>query len=535
MEFSGCDSVGLVLRYRGRDTRSRVRQLEKIAFDFNESPLTAEGESDFCWTTGGQETLESLSRTVVGKNLRTPETYFTPSGSFWCSDIPNCSLINIAELIETDAPGIDPKPDVSSLVLIPIDAGNDCTGLMSFEVSSSTFFLRHQVDLLEQLVQAFGVALTHRQLQLELRERIKELSCLYDIAKLVTKPGISLDEILGEATQLLPPGWLHPEATVARITVDETGYVTPNFDQAVAVLRSDIVIQGKRRGQVEVGYTVKTPDLDEGPFLQEERHLVDAVAGEMAKIVEQKIIQSDAERLQEQLRHADRLATIGQLAAGVAHELNEPLAGILGFAQLSLKSDGLGEQTRHDLKKITAAALHARKVIRKLLVFSREKPIDKHRLQLNDIVSNGLYFLESRCTRAGIELKIELSDAAPEVIADQSQLIQILTNLVVNSIQAMPGGGRLVVRTGKANNCTTMSVVDTGTGMSQEVQERMFNPFFTTKSDDQGTGLGLSVVHGIVISLGGSIDVESEINKGTKVTVSFPVDQKPQEESLESG
>jgi signal transduction histidine kinase len=121
------------------------------------------------------------------------------------------------------------------------------------------------------------------------------------------------------------------------------------------------------------------------------------------------------------------------------------------------------------------------------------------------------------------------------VIADQSQLIQILTNLVLNSIQAMPNGGRLIVGTEGGENSTTLSVTDTGNGMSQEVQENMFTPFFTTKSDDQGTGLGLSVVHGIVSSLGGNIEVESAINRGTRVTVSLPVGEESQEESSESG
>lgn len=531
LEYSGCDGVGLVLRYRGRDSRSRLRRYPGESFDFRESPLLLTPGTEFTWTSRQHQTLERLCRNVVGRDIRMPKKYFSPAGSFWCSDAPKCSLVDWSEIGDTKTgAGIEPNSKVMSWVLIPIGAGSDCTGLMSFESLSSSFFLRHQISLLEQLIQAFGVALTHRQLQLELRERIKELTCLYDIAKLATKPGISLDEILGEATELLPPGWLYPEAAEARITVDESTFSTAGFEQALASMKSDIVISGKSRGRVEVGYTTETPDLDEGPFLREERHLLEAVAGEISKIVEQNQMQSEKERLQEQLRHADRLATIGQLAAGVAHELNEPLASILGFAQLCQKSDELKSQTRQDLDKIAAAALHAREVIRKLLVFAREKPTDQSRISLNDVVSNGLYFLESRCAGAGIEVEMELAEHAPEVIAAQSQLVQILTNLVVNSIQAMPDGGRLTVSTGTQADCATLSVTDTGTGMSREVQENMFNPFFTTKSDDQGTGLGLSVVHGIISSLGGKIDVETALDSGTKMIVTFPPVDESQKE-----
>jgi len=535
MEFSGCDGIGLVLRYRGRNSRSRVRQRQKISFDFNEIPLSHDRDAEFTWTSGQQRTLESLCRSVVSKDTGMPETYFTPFGSFWCSDTLNCPLIDASEMIDVEVAGIDPEPGVLSWVLIPIDTGSDCTGLMSFESLSLSFFPRHQIDLLEQLIQTFGVALTHRQLQLELRERIKELSCLYSITRLVTRPGISLDEILGEAVESLPPGWLYPETTVARITVDETVYATEQFNDAKAILESDIMIDGVIRGMVEVGYIEDKPDLDEGPFLREERHLLDAVAGEISKIVEQYHIQRDKEHLQEQLLHSDRLATIGQLAAGVAHELNEPLASILGFAQLSLKSDNLENQTSQDLQKITAAALHAREVIRKLLVFAREKKTDRSRMSLNDVVTNGLYFLESRCASAGIEVISNISDQSPQVIADQSQLVQILTNLVVNSIQAMPNGGRITVATTIHGHGVSLSVEDTGRGMSKAIQEKIFDPFFTTKSDDQGTGLGLSVVRDIVRSLGGNIEVESAPGRGTRITILFPLAPETEQESSIDG
>ena len=535
MEFSNCDGVGVVLRYRGRDTRSRLRRSDKVLFDFAERLLLGNFVTEFNWVSNKNRRLEDLCTAVVDGRINVFKKFSTQAGSFWCSDISKCTLLDFSNIEKTYDAGIDLHPEISSWVLLPIWADNDCAGLMSFESRSSAFFSRHQIGLLEQLVQTFGVALTHRQLQLELRERIKELSCLYSIARLVTQPTISLDKILCEAVELLPPGWFYPETTVARITVDETVYATEKFNAAKAILKSDIKISGVIRGMVEVGYIDDKPDLDEGPFLREERHLLDAVAGEISKIVEQYHILRDKENLREQLLHADRLATIGQLAAGVAHELNEPLVSILGFAQLSLKSDNLENQTSQDLKKIVAASLHAREVIRKLLVFAREKKTDRNRISLNDVVTNGLYFLKSRCVSAGIEVISNISEQSPQVIADQSQLVQILTNLAVNSIQAMPNGGRLSVVTTTHKQGVSLSVEDTGSGMSQAIQEKIFDPFFTTKSDDQGTGLGMSVVRDIVRSLGGNIEVESALGRGTKITISFPLASETEQESSIDG
>jgi len=250
----------------------------------------------------------------------------------------------------------------------------------------------------------------------------------------------------------------------------------------------------------------------------------------VALIIERRQADEDRLSLQEQLRHADRLATIGQLAAGVAHELNEPLGNILGFAQLVKKSSGIPEQAGHDIDKIIAASLHAREVIRKLMLFARQMPPKKTSVNLNKIVEDGLYFLESRCARAGINLVRSLASDLPEITADPSQLHQVLVNLIVNSIQAMPEGGNLVIRTCFDNSHVCLVVEDTGTGMSDEVLRQIFIPFYTTKEIDQGTGLGLPVVHGIVTAHRGSITVESKVNCGTRFEIRLPVSVSKEEE-----
>jgi signal transduction histidine kinase len=356
-----------------------------------------------------------------------------------------------------------------------------------------------------------------------LGERVKELTCLYGITHVAQRPGVSLEETLQGIVELLPPAWQYPEIACARITLDERAYTTPGFREGPHRQAADIMVSGIRRGVVEVVYRRDRPEFAGGPFLKEERSLIDTVAGEVALIIERREAEDHKARLQEQLRHADRLATIGQLAAGVAHELNEPLGNILGFAQLAKKDPQLPKRATEDMEKIVKASLHAREVIHKLLIFARRMPSQKTRVNLNQVVEDGLYFLASRCAKAGIELHRALAPNVPEIIADPSQLQQVLVNLVVNAVQAMPNGGSLAIETRASHDHVLLIVKDTGIGMSDEDKKKLYTPFFTTKDVDQGTGLGLAVVHGIVTSHGGDIRVESEVGQGTRFEIHLPV------------
>lgn len=356
-----------------------------------------------------------------------------------------------------------------------------------------------------------------------LRERVKELTCLYGIAVIAQQPDTPLEEILQSIVELLPPAWQYPEIASAKLTLDGCSYVTPGFRECLPKQSAPIVINGKPRGVVEVGYAETKPDFHEGPFLKEERNLINTVARQVALIIERKRANEDRSRLQHQLMHADRLATVGQLAAGVAHELNEPLGNILGFAQLAKKCPGLPEQADHDMGKIIALSLYAREIIRKLLLFARQVPASEGLTSLNHVVESGLHFVKARCARAGIELECVLSPDLPEIVADSAQLNQVLVNLVVNAIQAMPNGGSLKVETRASEGGVLMIVADTGVGMSEDVLTQVFTPFFTTKDVGQGTGLGLPVAHGIVTAHGGTIRVESAVGHGTRFEVRLPI------------
>jgi signal transduction histidine kinase len=217
------------------------------------------------------------------------------------------------------------------------------------------------------------------------------------------------------------------------------------------------------------------------------------------------------------------LNVVGQLAAGIAHELNEPLGSILGFAQLTKKSQGLPENISKDIDKIIKSALFARDIIRKLLSFSKEMPPQLKEVNLNKIVLEGLYFLESRCQKNSIELIRNLKNDLPHILADEFQINQVLINLVVNAIQAMPNGGKLTISTDNSVDYVYLIVEDTGIGMSEEIRKKIFLPFFSTKSINEGTGLGLTVCYGIISSHNGTINVESTLGKGSRFEIKIPI------------
>jgi signal transduction histidine kinase len=355
-----------------------------------------------------------------------------------------------------------------------------------------------------------------------LRERVKELTCLYSISKIVEAEELSIDDIAERVVRLLPPAWQFPDLASARVTVDNSVYATKRWREGGTRLKTDITVDGKKRGLVEVVYV---PDKEEGSkpaFLAEERKLIKEVARQLGLIIEKKQAEAEKRQLQEQIRHADRLATIGQLSAGIAHELNEPLNSIMGYAQLTRKNRELSGQVRGDMEKILKACLYAREVMRKLLFFSKQMPSKKSKVDLNEVIRDGIEFLHSQASNKGIGIESRYSGGIPQISADPSQLTQVVVNLVVNAIQAMENGGTLTVRTGADDTCVYLTVEDTGPGIPEEIRDKIFLPFFTTKDVSLGTGLGLAVVHGIITSHGGTVRVWSKMREGSRFEVRIP-------------
>ncbi|MFB3885208.1 MAG: ATP-binding protein [Thermodesulfobacteriota bacterium] len=528
MDFSKCDAVELWLKEHGKYFRCEATRHPKQPPSFRITSYVQDVRDGMISGPDNDPNLLHLCSEMIRCHVDPSRPGFTKNGSFWTADTKKPILSRSKTRGRSHVQGLNISGDYRSLGLIPLLIDNRNIGLLLLKSKAKNHFAEGEVELYEYLGQNLGIALAHRNAQVDLRERVKELICLYGIARLVAEPGVSLEEILKRIVEVLPSAWLYPEIAFARITLDKHSYSTPAFPEGKHKLTAEIVVDERVRGGVEVAYGEQKPDFDEGPFYKEEQNLLDTVAKEIGIIIKRREVEDDQRRLQDQLRHADRLATIGQLAAGVAHELNEPLSNILGFAQLAKKCNGLPRQAELDIEKILTASLNAREVVKKLLIFARKLPPRKTRVNLNQLVDEGIQFFESRCAKDGIEVVRSLSPDLPEIDADPAQLNQVLVNLIVNALQAMPTKGRLTIQTLTGKEMVSLIVEDTGIGMSEEVRKQIFTPFFTTKDVGQGTGLGLPVVHGIVTSHGGSIKVESKPNQGSRFAIQLPV-MRPQD------
>jgi len=223
-----------------------------------------------------------------------------------------------------------------------------------------------------------------------------------------------------------------------------------------------------------------------------------------------------------QLFHSEKLASIGRLAAGVAHELNNPLGAIMMYGLLALEE--LSEDTAPYtyLKKVASQAERCKKIVQGLLDFSRQREQKVETLDINKAVEEIFELMEIQSVFQGIEIRKELDQALPPIEGDKRQLQEVFINLALNAADAMEDGGILTIRSSFNRNRIEIRFQDTGCGISEKEMKHIFEPFFTTKSDKNGTGLGLSVSHGIITNHGGDITVESELDKGTTFTIRLP-------------
>jgi len=242
---------------------------------------------------------------------------------------------------------------------------------------------------------------------------------------------------------------------------------------------------------------------------------------------------TDDQRLAEQLLQQEKLAAVGQLVSGVAHELNNPLAGVLAYSQLLLSMDVAEDaETRQALETIHHEATRTAKIVSNLLTFARQQPAERSDANLNSIVSDTLALRRYALRAAGIELVVSLDPELPHTWADPFQLQQVVLNLMGNAEQALAewlGPRRITLRTRYEGGHIVVSVSDTGPGVAEEERDRIFNPFFTTKPVGQGTGLGLSISDGIVRQHGGQIRVESTPGSGATFEIRIPVLPAPPE------
>jgi two-component system NtrC family sensor kinase len=250
--------------------------------------------------------------------------------------------------------------------------------------------------------------------------------------------------------------------------------------------------------------------------------LQDSFSGNSGSLIVLDDITEKAE-LEKQLLQAEKLSSIGLLAAGIAHEINTPIAGISSYTQMLLKNIPESDNRKKILEKIEAQTFRAAEIVNGLLNFSRMSGSEFGDLDINQLIHDSLLLLNHQLQGSRIKVESKLDPALPMVYGNSGKLQQVFINLFLNARDAMPSGGDLVIETTMNESMVVIDVSDTGIGISEEDQNRIFDPFFTTKTVEKGTGLGLSVSYGIIQEHGGRILVDSSAGKGTHFKLKLPI------------
>jgi signal transduction histidine kinase len=235
---------------------------------------------------------------------------------------------------------------------------------------------------------------------------------------------------------------------------------------------------------------------------------------------------TERDELERRLVQADKLSSVGLLAAGVAHEVNTPLAVISTYAQMLAKQVSGDDQKSRLLEKIAKQTFRASEIVNSLLNFSRTSPTAFDELDLNRVVQESLTLIQHQMEKVGLRVQLDLEERLPAIKGNSGKLQQVFLNLFLNARDAMGPGGILSVRTYQRGETVGVDVADTGHGIEAENLSRIFDPFFTTKGARKGTGLGLSVSYGIVREHSGVIEVESQPGEGTRFHLEFPAARK---------
>ena len=343
-----------------------------------------------------------------------------------------------------------------------------------------------------------------------------------------------IEDILGERVGMLYVGVLEAKYVDVRRKALSIFILLTLAGIALAIglgyLLEDKIMEPVRRligASAQVSQGNLSPEI--GPISRNEVGILQKTFTEMLNSLRERDRRQKAES-EIRLLQSEKQASIGKLAAGVAHEINNPLTGVLTFTHMLLRRKDLGDDVHSDLQKIAHATERVRKIVKGLLDFSRQTKLDPEPVDVNRLVRSAISLVENQALVRGIRLIFEPAEELPMLTLDRAQFESVLLNLILNALDATETGDTVTLSTGISVSTNHVShkgleiaVTDTGCGIPPENLDNLFDPFFTTKEVGQGTGLGLAVSYGIVERHGGTIRVQSEVGRGSTFTIWLPI------------
>jgi signal transduction histidine kinase len=466
-----------------------------------------------------------------------------------------------------------PSPEVHSALIVPLMYRSDIIGTICLQSNLANAFTERDEQLLVVIASHLAGLFENVRLNQAARERAGKLSLIHQVAQRVV--GMTDEAEIARVTAELTADYFKYELAVVLIA-DETGdkltavgaggsmahHVPQDFTYPVTKgITGQVFRQGKggyfnevslnevyfplpgwkagsemcvplRDGEKIFG-VINVERAKLHSFTESDLQLLESLGGILSSVIlSARRYRELQERIEAQrqaenrLIRSARLAAVGEMAAGIAHELNNPLTSVIGFVELVLEDLEKNSPNFADLELAMREAQRAREVVRRLLDFSRQSGNIFLQSDLNELLKEVLQLMQHQMETSGIQIELAMVEL-PEIQINPNQIKQVALNLFQNALQAMPSGGTLTLQTGvegsNGERKVYFSIRDTGEGIPPDLYERIFEPFFTTRTVGEGTGLGLSVSYGIVTSHGGHIDVVSELGRGSCFTVWLPV------------
>ena len=475
------------------------------------------------------------------------------------------------------------------ILALPLLAHTEMLGCLLIGSGAEATFKQADREFLDTAGRAVGLAVESSRSLAQMERRLRESRTLYEISRTIAATR-DLDELLNLIVRLAVDTIDRAGNCVLHLLNEETGDLHPRALSFIGQVRPDAVGRSRMRighgvagYALETGQVVNVPDVSQDSrfvragavrsfasmlvaplilgdrrigtlsvdsqvthaFSPDTERLLMTLATQAAAAIENARLVRDLQgslrdlrSMQAQLIQSEKLSAIGQLIAGVAHELNNPLTAVIGYTQLLQTTPGLDEGMQSDLSKVYVQAQRAAKIVQNLLTFARQHKAERQLVDVNEIVERTLELRAYQFRVENIEVMPQLEEGIPCTMADPNQLQQVFLNLINNARDAMAehrGRGNLIVKSETCGDKIRVSFIDDGPGLSAKVKQHLFEPFFTTKEVGKGTGLGLSICFGIIGQHEGRIWAESEEGQGATFLVELPVveeeaaDQEPDE------